>query len=173
MPGRTVLRFRDLGAHESAYGNKGTFKPSSRGGGGTIENWKRTERSQNITDGGYGHDSTEDELLLFVAPHRLLVVAAYVVAIDGDITLNANNFANFIIFNREADGTGTGIAAVLSTATVSLSQYVPSSMTVNNGTAAVIFERGEVATIALGKDGAGVAVDQCMVTAIFKAIEES
>jgi len=159
-----------LGAHFPIYGNRGTFKPSSRGGGGTTENWKRIERSQNITDGG--HVATEDELLMFVAPHRLLVVAAYVVSLDGNIAINAVNYATFSIVNREA-GAGIGVAASLSTSVTALSQYVPAAMTVYNGTAAVIFERGEVATIALGKEASGSYVEQCMVTVIFKAIEES
>jgi len=173
MPGRTVLRFRDLGAHFPVYGNRGTFKPASRGGGGTTENWKRFERSQNITDGGV--EATEDELLMFVAPHRLLVVAAYVVSIDGLLAASGlADYATFSIVNREANGAGIGVAAVLDTTVTALPQYVPVAMTVNNGTAAVIFERGEVATIALTKTGVtGRYVEQCMVTVIVKAIEES
>jgi len=171
MPGRTVLRFRDLGAHFSVFGNKGTFKPSSRGGGGTTENWKRFERSVNITDGGSA--ATPDVLLQFVAPHRLLLVAGFVVSIDGDITANANNYAQFYITNRGINGTGVLTAAYRYTNLVGLSQYVPSAMTVMNGTTQVIFERGAVATLTLAKIASGVEVNQCMVTVIFKAIEDS
>ena len=170
MPGRTVYRFRDLGAHFSVFGNRGTFKPGSRGGGGTTENWKRFERSVNIHDSAGA--STEEELLLFVAPHRLLVVAGFVVSIDGAIALNANNYATFSIVNRET-GSGTGVAATLNTSATNLPQYDPVAMTVANGTAAVIFERGELATIRIDKEGSGVCVEQCMMTAIFKAIEDS
>lgn len=169
--GITVLRFRDLGAHFPVYANKGTFKPGSRGGGGTTENWKRFERSQNITD--EGGLTTEDELLLFVAPHRLLLVAGFVVSIDGAVALNALNYATFSIFHYDTAGAYKGTAATMNTSATALAQYVPAALTVANGTVAVLFERGEIATIRIYKEGTGVVVNQCMMTGIVKAIEES
>ncbi|KKM82543.1 hypothetical protein LCGC14_1318470 [marine sediment metagenome] len=166
----TVLKIRDLGAHFPVYANDQTFKPGSRGGGGTTENWKRFQKAVEISDGSGA--STTDEVFIMYAQHRMLIVVAYVVPIDGDITLNAATYATWSIINRGILGAGVGVAATLNTSATSLSQYEPSSMTVNNGTAAVIGTRGSVFTVTLAKESSGVATGPCLVCVVAKAIEE-
>ena len=157
-------RYRDLGAHfPHVYGanvknHETTF-------------WKRHEFSVGFTDGGTPATIDVDYRGLVVAPFRMMVVGAYVTAIDtGGIVASAVNYKTITVENW---GTaGNPIAATITTI-AGFTRYVPRAMTLSTTLANLIVERGEIleVTLALDPGATGIAMNQCGVTVIAKAIE--
>jgi len=155
-------RNRDLGAHfPHVYGDQ-TRNPETKF-------WKRHEFSVNFTDAGVAGGTDVDYRGLVVAPFRMMVLAAYVTAIDGDITANGTNYKTITIDNW--GDAGTPQIATVDTSVTGFTRYVPRSMTLNTTLADLIVERGEIIEVDIGVDGAGVAINQCAATIIAKAIE--
>jgi len=155
-------RYRDLGAHfPHVYGanvknHETTF-------------WKRHEFSVNFTDVGNAAGVDTDYRGLVVAPFRMMVLAAYLVSIDGNVAANAAAYKTVTIDNWGAAGVPQ--IATVNTSVTGLTQYVPRTMTLATALADRIIERGEVIQVDMAVVGGGVAINQCSVTIIAKAIE--
>ena len=155
-------RYRDLGAHfphvfgANVSNHETTF-------------WKRHEFSVNFTDGGGAATVDADYRGLVIAPFRMMVLAAYLTSIDGDVAANAAAYKTVTIDNWGAGGTPQ--IAIVDTSLVGLTQYVKRTMTLSSILAYLIVERGEVIQVDMNATGGGVAINQCAVTIIVKAIE--
>lgn len=153
-------RYRDLGAHfphvfgANVSNHETTF-------------WKRHEFSVNFNDGSAGNTDVDFRGLV-VAPFRMMVVAAYLTSIDGDIAAAAA-YKTVNIINW-GDATAP-VVATANTSVTGLTQYVPRAMTLSTTLADLIIERGEVIEVDVIPVGGGVALNQCGVTIIAKAIE--
>jgi len=155
-------RIRDLGAHFPHVYGANTRNPATKF-------WKRFEFSVNFTDAGVAGGTDVDYRGLVVAPFRMMVLAAYVTAIDGNVvaaaaykTINVENWGR----------TGAAIVvATVDTSVTGLTQYVPRAMTLSTTLASLIVERGEILEVDIAPTGGGVAINQCGVTVIAKAIE--
>ena len=157
-------RYRDLGAHfphvfgANVSNHETTF-------------WKRHEFSVGFNDGGTPATVDVDFRGLVVAPFRMMVVGAYVTAIDaGGIAASAVNYKTITVRNWGA--TGAPIAATITTI-AGFTRYVPRTMILSTTLANLIVERGEILEVALALDPGltGIAMNQCGVTIIAKAIE--
>ena len=153
-------RYRDLGAHfPHVYGanvknHETTF-------------WKRHEFSVNFPGGNAAATNTEYRGLI-VAPFRMMVVAAYLTSIDGDIAAGAGY--KTITIDRW-DAVGSVNVATVNTNLVGLTQWTPRAMTLSTTLANLIIERGEILEVDMAVTAGGVAFNQCAVTVIAKAIE--
>jgi len=155
-------RYRDLGAHfphvfgANVSNHETTF-------------WKRHEFSVNFTDAGNAAGVDADYRGLVVAPFRMMILAAYLVSIDGDIAANAVAYKTIVIENWGA--TGAPIVATVDTSVTGFTRYTKRAMTLSTTLADLIVERGEILEVDMDADGGGVAINQCAVTVIAKAIE--
>ena len=154
-------RYRDLGAHfPHVYGanvknHETTF-------------WKRHEFSVNFPGGNAGATDAEYRGLI-VAPFRMMVVAAYLTSIDGNIGASAVAYKTVTIDNWGRTGTAINVGTV--TTVTGLTRYVPKVMTLSTTLTDLIVQRGEILEVDMSVTGGGVAINQCAVTIIAKAIE--
>jgi len=154
-------RNRDLGAHfPHVYGDQ-TRNPETKF-------WKRFEFSVNFPGGNAGATDT-DYRGLVVAPFRMMVLAAYLTSIDGDIGASAVAYKTVTIDNWGR--TGVAITVATTTTIAGLTQYIPKAMTLSTTLTDLIVERGEILEVNMTVTGGGVALNQCAVTIIAKAIE--
>ena len=166
------LVHRDLGYHFPIY------KEGSAGSGvKETQYWKRIRCTVNITDGDGA--ATEDILGVLVAPHRMIVVAAWVVPTEVTVVFNAANYATWTLYNMGR--TGGAIVHTIGAIDSSVASLVTDTVTAMTLTAygagadvefeSRIIERGEFVKIELSKHGAGVVAGNVCVEMITKAIE--
>jgi len=166
------LIHRDLGYHFPLYKEGGV-------GSGVRETqyWKRIRCTVNITDGDV--DLTEDCLGVMVAPHRMMVMAAWAVPTESSVTFNAADYATLGLYNMGRTG-GVIVHTIGLTDTSAVNWTVDTAnlftLTAYGAGADVefesrIIERGEFVKILLTKDGAGVACGNICVEMLTKAIE--
>ena len=167
-----TLVHRDLGYHFHIYNDTGDSI-----GVRTTKYWKAIRSTTNITDG----DSAlvEDILGVMVAPHRMMVIAAFAVPTEGTVTFNAADYATWTLYNMGR--TGGAIVHTIgaidsSAANVILDTQNAFTLTAYGAGADVefesrIIERGEFVKIELSKTGNGVAVENVCIEMVVKAIE--
>jgi len=162
--------------------DKGYYWPHYRDGGpgsGTKETqyWKRIRSTTNITDGDGA--ATEDILGVMVAPHRMMVLAAWAVPTEGTIAFNAADYATLTLYNMGR--TGGAIVHTIGVTDTSAVNWTLDTANVFTLTAygagadvefeSRIIERGEFVKIQLTKTGNGVACGNVCVEMLTKAIE--
>jgi len=165
------LVHRDLGYHFPLYKDGGA-------GSGVKETqyWKRIRCTRNITDDDV--DSGTDILGMMVAPHRMMVVAAWAVPTEATVTAAGANYAILTLYNMGRSG-GVVVHTIGTTNTSAVNWTVDTvnlfTLTAYGAGADVefesrIIERGEFVKIELEKSGA-VAVGNICVEMLVKAIE--
>ncbi len=113
-----------------------------------------------------------DESVLFVAPHKMLVLEAYATFLEGAVTGADTNYAEIDIINLSDDGTGTTeLAEEAFTSGVDATQNVPVDLTLNSTASNLVLARGDVVVARLVKVGAGMEVGEVSVGLVVKAIE--
>lgn len=113
-----------------------------------------------------------DESVLFVAPHKMLVLEAYATFLESAVTGANTNYAEIDIINLGAAGAGsTELAEEAFTSGVDATQNVPVALTLNSTASNLVIERGDVVVARLVKAGAGMEVGEVSVGLVVKAIE--
>ena len=157
---------RDLGYHFPLY------KDGSAGSGvKETQYWKRIRCTQNITDGDV--DLTEDILGMMVAPHRMIVVAAWAVPTEGTVTAAAG-YATWTLYNMgRTGGAIVHTIGTINSSAVDLTIDTANAFTLTTDAKFVsrVIERGEFVKIELSKHGGGVATGNVCIEMLTKAIE--
>ncbi len=113
-----------------------------------------------------------DESVLFVAPHRMYVEAAYATFLESAVTGANTNYAEIDIINLGVAGSGaTKLAEEAFTSGVDAMLNVPVALTLNSTASNLVIERGDVVVARLVKAGAGMEVGEVSVGLVVKAIE--
>ena len=166
------LVHRDMGYH---------FPLMKDGGAGSgvkeTQYWKRIRCTRNITDDGVA--DAGDILGMMVAPHRMMVVAAWAVPTQNVVAFNAADYATLTLYNMGRSG-GVVIHTIGTTNTSAVNWTLD---TINAFTLTAygagtdvefesrIIERGEFVKIELSKTVVGVACNNICVEMLVKAIE--
>jgi len=166
------LQHRDLGYHFPIYRDGGL-------GSGVKETqyWKRIRCTVNITDGDGA--KTEDCLGVLVAPHRMMVVAAWAVPTENTILFNVADYATLGLYNMGR--TGGVIVHTIGLTDTSAANWTLDTVNLFTLTAygagadvefeSRIIERGEFVKVLLTKTGNGVVCGNICVEMLTKAIE--
>ena len=174
------LVHRDLGYHFPLYKdvrqvNTAVVGNIARSGFQETQYWKRIRCTVNITDDGV--DVADDVLGVMVAPHRMIVVAAWAVPTEGTVTANAITYAALTLYNMGRTGALQHTIGTTNTSTVDWTLDTVNAFTLTAYGAGTdvefesrIIERGEFVKIELWKTGAMI-VDNICVEMITKAIE--
>jgi hypothetical protein len=131
-----------------------------------LANWKKFSAVACMNDGGGA--ATQDEIGILVAPHRMMLTAASVVAVDHAVVADPVNHVHFTINVMTAAVIRN--AATQSTAVLGMAQYVPFPLTLSATIANIVIERGDLVSVVMTKDAGGVAVDEVQVTLHLKAV---
>jgi hypothetical protein len=114
------------------------------------------------------------EELVMKAPHRMLILGAYIIAHEGNITGADTNTASVNVVNKGQAGTGTTeVASIDFTNGQDASQHVPKAMTLNTTVSNRVVERGDVVVAQLVKEGTGLQLNEVSVVLLGKAVELS
>ena len=164
------LVHRDMGYH---------FPLMKDGGAGSgvkeTQYWKRIRCTVNITDGHVG--AADDVLGVMVAPHRMMVMAAWAVPTEVTITANAITYVSLTLYNMGRTGALQHTIGTTDTSTTDWTLDTVNAFTLTAYGAGTdvefesrIIERGEFIKLVLWKTAAMV-VDNICVEMITKAIE--
>ena len=164
------LVHRDMGYH---------FPLMKDGGAGSgvkeTQYWKRIRCTVNITDGHV--DVADDVLGVMVAPHRMMVMAAWAVPTEVTVTANAVTYVSLTLYNMGRTGALQHTIGTTDTSTTDWTLDTVNAFTLTAYGAGTdvefesrIIERGEFVKLVLWKTAAMV-VDNICVEMITKAIE--
>ena len=152
------LRYKDLGAFFPMYREDNVRSD--------LANWKKFTAVACVNDGGGA--GTADEIGILVAPHRMMLTAAYVVAVDNAVAAAAASVGWTI--NVRTAGGAARIAATRNTTVDSMVQYVPFVLVVSATVTDTIIERGDLVYLSMTKAAGRVVVNEAQVSLSLKAV---
>lgn len=111
---------------------------------------------------------TDDERAVFVAPHDVIIEKIYF-TVGTTIAAGATNFTTISFQNKGSAGTGSDELATFNTNTgeTTLTAFVPHNAgSLSNN----VISKGEAVSFVKADDGSGDAVDEGIVTIVYRAV---
>lgn len=111
--------------------------------------------------------AADDERTVFVAPTKCFIEKVYI-TVGTTVAAGATNFTTLTLKSKGTDGTGTTAIAAIDTDTgnTTLTAFVPESFgTLSDN----VIELGEAVTIDKIDSGTGDALDEAVVTVVYRA----